>query len=74
MVHAVHRRLRPEEKTDLMMLATSNCSLERRQISRLLREENPDNTPIAKDVSNAIAATKRSKLDRLANIEADVLW
>jgi hypothetical protein len=71
-VHAVHRRLRPEDKTDPITLATSNCSLMRSQISRLLKEKNPDNISIAEDINNAMAASKRGKLEGLTNIEAAV--
>ena len=46
-VHAVHGRLRPE-KPDLITLAISNCNLKRSQISRLLKEKNPDNISIAR--------------------------
>ena len=70
-VHAVYRRLRPE-KTDLITLATSNCSLMRSQISRLLKEKNLDNISIAEDINNAMAASKRGKLEGLTNIEAAV--
>ena len=69
-VHAVHRRLRPEEKTDLIMLVTRNCSLKRSQISRLLKEKNPDSISITKDISNAIAVVKRGMLDKLTNVGA----
>ena len=54
------------------MFATGNCSLKRSQISRLLKEKNPDNISIAKDIGNAIAIAKRGKLDGLSNIEAAV--
>ena len=70
-VHAVHGRLRPE-KPDLITLAISNCNLKRSQISRLLKEKNPDNISIARDIRNAIAASKRGKLDGLTNIGAAV--
>ena len=52
------------------MLATGNCSLKRSQISRLLKDS--DNISIAKGIKNAMAASKRSKLDGLTNIEAEV--
>ena len=55
-----------------MTLATSNCSLMRSQISRLLKEKNPDNISIAEDINNAMAASKRGKLEGLTNIEAAV--
>ena len=42
----------------------------RSQISKLLKEKNPDNISIAEDISNAMAASKRGKLDGLTNIEA----
>lgn len=71
-VHPVHRRLRPEEKTDPITLATSNCRLMRSQISKLLKEKNPDNISIAEDISNAMAASKRGKLGGLTSIEASV--
>ena len=54
------------------MFATGNCGLKRSQISRLLKEKNPDNISIAKDIGNAIAIAKRGKLDGLSNIEAAV--
>ena len=47
-----------------MMLANGNCGLKWFQISRLLKEENPDNISITKDISNATAAEeKRGKLE-----------
>ena len=42
----------------------------RSQISRLLKEKNPDNISIAKDIGNAITIAKRGKPDGLTNIEA----
>ena len=54
------------------MFATGNCSLKRSQIPRLLKEMNPDNISIAKDIGNVIATAKRGKLDGLTNIEAAV--
>ena len=71
-VHAVHRRLQPEEKTHLIELATSNCGLTRSQISRLLKEKNPENISVMKDISNAIATAKRDQLNGLTNIESAV--
>ena len=44
----------------------------RSQISRLLKEKNPDNISIAEDINNAMAASKRGKLEGLTNIEAAV--
>ena len=44
----------------------------RSQISKLLKEKNPDNISIAEDISNTVVASKRGKLDELTNIEAAV--
>ena len=68
-VHAAHRGLRPGEKTDVITLGTG---LKRPRISRLPKEENPDDISIVNGISNAIATTKRGELDGLANIEAAV--
>ena len=42
------------------------------QIFRLLKEKNPDNISITKDISNATATSKRGTQDGFTNIEAAV--
>ena len=71
-VHAINRRLRPEEKTSPAKPAIGNCSIKQSRISRLSKEKSPGGISIANGTNNVIAAAKRGKLDGLANIEAAV--
>jgi len=71
-IHAVHRRLQPEELKEVAELATGNSKLRCQQISRLLKGKHQRNISIPKDFSNAIARAKREKLDGLTNVEAAI--
>ena len=51
-------------RTIIVYSVTGNFSLKRSQISRLLKEKNPDNMQIARDIIDAIAIAKRSMLDQ----------
>ena len=64
------RTMQPElgEKKHPMELATANCDLKRSQISRLLKEKDPENISTTEDISDAIATAKQYKLNGLSNI------
>lgn len=56
-------------KKHLIGLITGNCSLKQSRISRPPKEKHPGGISITKNISNALAAAKRGKLDGPANTE-----